>query len=347
MKRELPPKPNLEHLKSQAKDLVDAHRRGVPEAFARIRAAVPDFSRRSDEEIARATFALHDAQSAIAREYGFASWAALRARVTAPDPLAIQGPDGQKLSPEIDAALREAMALRGTDWDVPTPPAVPVLPVRNAVVFPGTLVPLDIHRPASVRAIDAVLNTRPRFVAMFAQRAIEIEHPTSDDLHPTGCLCIARVVRLADERHPAEQAGPGKPGEPSRGSGLIVVEGIRWVKLDRLEQIDPYYLARVSDASLADAEDAQIGTLDGRLRALAHQFAELMPTRVQVHAAIDRAARARELADLVMAHLDVPVADKASYAEETELPCKLDHAIAVLGAELAKAQAYVSGKAAP
>jgi hypothetical protein len=47
---ELPPKPILEHLKSQAKDLLDAHRRGEPEAFARIRAAVPAFAHKSTRQ---------------------------------------------------------------------------------------------------------------------------------------------------------------------------------------------------------------------------------------------------------------------------------------------------------
>src|SRR5215468_9892895 len=83
MSRQLPAKPHLDHLKAQAKDLLDAHRRGEPEAFERIRASVPAFARMSDEELARATFALHDAQSAIAREYGFPSWAELRDKVAA------------------------------------------------------------------------------------------------------------------------------------------------------------------------------------------------------------------------------------------------------------------------
>src|SRR4051812_25344482 len=91
MRRELPPKPNLEHLKSQAKDLLDAHRRGEPEAMSRIRAAVPAFASKSNADIARMPFALHDAQSAIAREYGFASWAELRTKVTAePEPSATE-----------------------------------------------------------------------------------------------------------------------------------------------------------------------------------------------------------------------------------------------------------------
>jgi hypothetical protein len=66
--RQLPTRPHLDHLKAQAKDLLDAHRRGEPEAFERIRASVPAFARMADDELARAAFALHDAQSAIARE---------------------------------------------------------------------------------------------------------------------------------------------------------------------------------------------------------------------------------------------------------------------------------------
>src|ERR1700704_5744342 len=83
MSRQLPARPHLDHLKAQAKDLLDAHRRGEPEALERIRASVPAFARMSNDELTRAGFALHDAQSAIAREYGFTSWAELRDKVAA------------------------------------------------------------------------------------------------------------------------------------------------------------------------------------------------------------------------------------------------------------------------
>lgn len=124
MRRELPAKPNLEHLKSQAKDLVDAHRRGEPEAFARIRASVPAFANWSDEQIARGPFALHDAQSAIAREYGCASWAELRTKVAGGADSAADSKDpvdrqlqvariGGQLSPAMEAAMKQVLALRG------------------------------------------------------------------------------------------------------------------------------------------------------------------------------------------------------------------------------------------
>jgi ankyrin repeat protein len=78
--RELPARPNLEHLKKLAKSLLDAAKARDPEALRRF-AVLPSLADRSLDEIAAAGLALHDAQSAIAREHGFASWNALREEV--------------------------------------------------------------------------------------------------------------------------------------------------------------------------------------------------------------------------------------------------------------------------
>lgn len=78
----LPDRPNLEQLKKQAKSLLQAAQAQNPTALERI-AALPAFANRSHAEIAAAGIALHDAQSAIAREHGFQSWNALRDEVEA------------------------------------------------------------------------------------------------------------------------------------------------------------------------------------------------------------------------------------------------------------------------
>jgi Ankyrin repeats (3 copies) len=77
---ELPARPNLENLKKQAKSLLDAAQARDREALGRF-TVLPAFSGQTLEEIAEAGLALHDAQSAVAREYGFASWNALREEV--------------------------------------------------------------------------------------------------------------------------------------------------------------------------------------------------------------------------------------------------------------------------
>jgi ankyrin repeat protein len=78
--QQLPERPNLEQLKRQAKDLLRSARAYDFSALGRFR-ILPAFGRRSDADLERLALALHDAQSVIAREYGFDSWNALREHV--------------------------------------------------------------------------------------------------------------------------------------------------------------------------------------------------------------------------------------------------------------------------
>jgi hypothetical protein len=79
----LPANPNLDHLKKQAKDLLRQYRNGDAPAVARLSSNLPALSNRSPDEVRDAQLALHDAQSCIAREYGFVSWPELVAFVEA------------------------------------------------------------------------------------------------------------------------------------------------------------------------------------------------------------------------------------------------------------------------
>src|SRR5262249_44992820 len=76
-------RPNLEHLKKQAKDLLRLYQNRDATALARLRDALPAAAGRSDAEIAALGLRLHDAQSCVAREYGFASWTELKGYVAA------------------------------------------------------------------------------------------------------------------------------------------------------------------------------------------------------------------------------------------------------------------------
>jgi hypothetical protein len=80
MKR-LPDRPDLDHLKKQAKDLLARFRQGEPEALSRFRDVLPAARGKDDAAISALGLRLHDAQSCIAREYGFASWADLKSFV--------------------------------------------------------------------------------------------------------------------------------------------------------------------------------------------------------------------------------------------------------------------------
>jgi Lon protease-like protein len=248
------------------------------EAFARIRAAVPAFANQSDDAIRSGPFALHDAQSAIAREYGFPSWAKLRAHVLGEPgaeepalPTLIRTASGQPLPPELDAKLREALLRRGAAASHPTPETVPLLPLRNAVAFPGAVFPIEVARPTTLRAIEVALESKPPFLAVFAQRARETEHPTRDDLHPTGCLCVV----LSFER-------------PVHGPALTLLEGVRWVALESIDRGAPFYAARVADVNTERGDAAEVESLHRRLRESARRLAATLPEiRDQALALID------------------------------------------------------------
>lgn len=79
--KSLPPNPSLEHLKYQARDLLNALSQGNAQAIARVREFHPKFARVSDDEVRLAKFSLANAQLVIAREYGFESWPKLKRHV--------------------------------------------------------------------------------------------------------------------------------------------------------------------------------------------------------------------------------------------------------------------------
>ena len=197
-----------------------------------------------------------------------------------------------------------------------------MLPLRNAVGFPGAVIPVDITRITTMRALEAALATQPAFLAIFAQRAAETESPSQGDLHTTGCLCVVLYFHRGD------------------GKAWALIEGVRWITLAALDQVDPYYAARVADTSVERGPDDELDALDVRLRDAARKFADTMPQlRERALALINNTKDIGQLADRVMASLPMPVADSASYAAETELSRRLQRVIAVLESELAKASA--------
>lgn len=92
--KSLPTRPDIDQLKRQAKELLAAYRRGAPEAVERFRDALPAAAGADHDAIVALGLRLHDAQSCIAREYGFASWADIKAfievsRMRESDPAAL------------------------------------------------------------------------------------------------------------------------------------------------------------------------------------------------------------------------------------------------------------------
>ncbi|WP_394841738.1 LON peptidase substrate-binding domain-containing protein [Pendulispora brunnea] len=334
--RELPSEPHIDHLKKQAKDLLEGHKRGDLEAIARLKTALPSLASCSDAEAAQAPLALHDAQSAIAREYGFKSWKELsdeveRRRSLGLSPELVQslvsGPfqahAGVPLPSSVSDALREAWT-KGDVADVlaaKMPEELPLLAARNALVVPGAVVPLHIGRPASVAAIVTAQRLTPPTIAVFAQRDAATEDVRAESLHPVGCQAlVVRVDANAD------------------GRTFVVLRGLRWVSLTSLDPAGDdatYATARVARVEVQDdGKPGEVAALARDLRERARNLARTMTGGDRAVAILDAIENPEHLSNLVMANLPAPVCpldDLARYAAERSLPGKLRIALALTG----------------
>ncbi len=135
--RSLPTNPNLDHLKYQAKDLLNMHAARDVQAAQRIREFHPRFKRATDSEIFDAQLTLSGAQLAIAREYGFPSWARVKKHIEKPtlaDELSL--PHHERIE---DATFRRAVDLLDAGEEVELRAHLDEHPrlVRQRVLFEG------------------------------------------------------------------------------------------------------------------------------------------------------------------------------------------------------------------
>src|SRR5438067_5347018 len=107
---------------------------------------------------------------------------------------------------------------------------VPVLPLRDTVLFPNSFMPLAVARESSVKLIDEAISGG-KLVGVFTQKDPTLEEPGQADLHPTGTLThIHKMFKLPD------------------GSLRLIVQGLTRVRLDRISAMRPYLRAEVSEA---------------------------------------------------------------------------------------------------
>ena len=105
------------------------------------------------------------------------------------------------------------------------PESLPVLPLRDIVIFPFMIVPLYVSRDKSVKAVDFALADN-RMICLVAQKDQDRETPSTDDLHRMGTVAvIMRMLKLPD------------------GRIRVLVKGMNRAQVDGFRQDDPYFLA--------------------------------------------------------------------------------------------------------
>src|SRR5437667_2367612 len=137
------------------------------------------------------------------------------------------------------------------------PPELPILPLRDTVLFPNSFMPLAVARESSVRLIDDAI-ANGKLIAVFTQRDAAIEEPGQDDLYSVGTAThIHKMFKLPD------------------GSLRLIVQGLARLKLDEVVSTQPYVRARVS-AATEDTNDADRLEIDALARNIKTNFQQVV-----------------------------------------------------------------------
>jgi ATP-dependent Lon protease len=178
----------------------------------------------------------------------------------------------------------------------------PLLPLRGAVVFPGTTVPFDVGRPKTVALAEHVIRNELPHVVVFAQRAAETEDPGQADLHEHGTL--ARVVGVDRQR---------------KGTYVVVLEGVARVRLASVDATGPFLEARVEPVEVPITADDELAALGLSLRDATRELIQLLPgIPREIQARVDAIGAPGDLADFVSTYLEATVDEKVELLATAE-----------------------------
>ena len=141
------------------------------------------------------------------------------------------------------------------------PAELPVLPLRDTVLFPNSFMPLAVAREASVRLVEDA-NATGKLIGVFTQREAAVEEPMHEDLYPVGTAThIHKMFKLPD------------------GSLRLIVQGVERITLDRIVQARPYLRAAVTVApdQLRDEDRLEIDALQRNIKSNFQQVVSLSP----------------------------------------------------------------------
>jgi ATP-dependent Lon protease len=137
--------------------------------------------------------------------------------------------------------------------------ALPVLPIKNTVLFPHLQMPLSIGRPASLAAVETAMASEEKHIVVVAQRDATVETPTQDDLYTIGTKAIIK-----------------KMNRPRDGLVELVAQGVERVVVLKVEQTTPHLSARVRTLPAPADGGAEVEALHRAILDLAAKALELI-----------------------------------------------------------------------
>jgi ATP-dependent Lon protease len=151
--------------------------------------------------------------------------------------------------------------VSATDRPLSIPEELPILPLRDTVLFPNSFMPLAVARESSVRLIDEAISAG-KLIGVFTQRDAGVDDPLQSDLYDIGTAShIHKMFKLPD------------------GSLRLIVQGLARLRLDELTETRPYLRARVTPAveTLAETDRLEIDALLRNIKTSFQKVVSLSP----------------------------------------------------------------------
>ena len=210
--------------------------------------------------------------------------------------------------------------IGGLDHPVTVPPQLPILPLRDTVLFPNSFMPLAVARESSIRLIDRAV-AEGKLVGLFTQRDAAVEEPRQEDLYAVGTVThIHKMFKLAD------------------GSLRLIVQGLARVQLDRIVETQPCILADVHLAKeIAKDEDRlEVDALQRNIKNNFQQVVSLSPLLSDdLQSLAANTSEPGKLADFIASSLaTIPTETKQQVLETLDIRSRMDELNRILIKEL-------------
>ena len=197
------------------------------------------------------------------------------------------------------------------------PGTLPVLPLRDTVVFPDTMIPLTIGQERSIKLIDDVL-AGDRLLALVTSRDAEIEIPGPELLYPIGTVGLAhKMIKLPD------------------GTMRILVQGLQRAHIDKFVQEEPYLAAEISKVEDVVGGSKQADALRASLLSVFSKIVALVPyLPEELEMAAANVEDPGPLAFLIASTMRIKAEDKQALLEENDVEKRMRMLIGILTREL-------------
>src|SRR3954468_7425540 len=197
------------------------------------------------------------------------------------------------------------------------PRVIPLLPIRNIVVFPGTVMPLNVGRAKSKALLDEVM-PGDKLIGVVTQRNADVEDPAYGDLYTVGVACgILKLFKLPD------------------GNQSIIVHGLARFRLLELTQTDPFATGRIEVLEDVVHPGPSLDALVNSVRQQANRVIELSPnTPDEAAQVLNSITNPSALADFLAANLQADTAEKQRLLEELDVEKRLRLIAARLATQL-------------